>query len=95
MELLKGALQNFKCRFLPQEKRLARKWIQSYQQTNKVKIQNQMTEMVLLSFSSSCITVINCALNFKTALFDQHQQPELRFVATVTTSGRLKFVPAV
>ena len=31
-----------------------------------------MTEMVLLSFSISCKTVINCAFNFKTALFDQH-----------------------
>ena len=28
--------------------------------------------MVLLSFSISCKTVINCAFNFKTPLFDQH-----------------------
>ena len=31
-----------------------------------------MTEMVLLNFSSSCKTVINCAFNLKNPLFDQH-----------------------
>ena len=28
--------------------------------------------MVLLNFSSSCKTVINCAFNLKNPLFDQH-----------------------
>ena len=36
------------------------------------KNQKEMTEMVLLNFSSSCKTVINCAFNLKNPLFDQH-----------------------
>ena len=40
-------------------------------QSKKTK-QKEMTKMVLLSFSSSCKTVINCAFNLKNPLFDQH-----------------------
>ena len=43
-----------------------------------------MTEMVLLNFSSSCKTVINCAFNLKNPLFDQHNIK--RFIRGVDNS---------